>query len=92
MLQEKEKVVQEVSNLRLGIEEVESVLETPRKNIAKVITNMSEKENKENVNNNDEVVKQLASVNKKLDTLTKTVLLMQKRLTLVEDQIRILSK
>ena len=92
MLQEKEKVVQEVSNLRLGIEEVESVLETPRKNIAKVITNMSEKENKENVNNNDEVVKQLASVNKKLDTLTKTVLLMEKRLTLVEDQIRILSK
>ena len=85
-------MVQEVSNLRLGIEEVESVLETPRKNIAKVITNMSEKENKENVNNNDEVVKQLASVNKKLDTLTKTVLLMEKRLTLVEDQIRILSK
>ena len=85
-------MVQEVSNLRLGISEVESVLETPCKNIAKVISAMSDNENKENENKNDEVVKQLVSVNKKLDTLTKTVLLMEKRLTLVEDQIRILSK
>merc|ERR1712240_519669 len=90
--QVKEKVVQEVSSLRLGIGEVESQLKTPVKNLTKVLSEIGGTENKENAHEKNEVVKHLEAVNKKLDTLTRTVLLMEKRLTLVEDQIRILSK
>ena len=81
-----------MSSLRLGIGEVESQLETPVKNLTKVLSEIGSTENKENAPEKNEVVKQLEGVNKKLDTLTRTVLLMEKRLTLVEDQIRILSK
>ena len=81
-----------MSSLRLGIGEVESQLETPVKNLTKVLSEIDATENKENAHEKNEVVKQLEGVNKKLDTLTRTVLLMEKRLTLVEDQIRILSK
>jgi len=86
-----EKVVQEVSNLRLGVEEVESILETPCRNIARELAVSVDQENKENQGGNKEVLQQLTTINKNLDTLTRTVLLMEKRLTLVEDQIRILS-
>ena len=59
-------MVQEVSNLRLGLGEMESVLETPRYNMTKALAAKSnENDDKENVGEKDEVVKQLISVNKK---------------------------
>ena len=50
----------------------------------------SNKENKED--GNKETLQQLKSINKNLGTLTKTVLLMEKRLCLVEDQIKLMTQ
>ena len=51
-------------------------------------------ENKENKSGDDnkEVLIQLNKVNKNLETLTKTVLLMEKRISLVEEQVKLLSQ
>ena len=51
-------------------------------------------ENKENksADDNKEVLIQLNKVNKNLETLTKTVLLMEKRISLVEEQVKLLSQ
>ena len=40
----------------------------------------------------EKVVAQLAAMNSKLNTLTQTVLLVEKRIGLVEEQVRILSR
>ena len=49
---------------------------------------------KENVKVADskEILAQLNKVNKNVETLTRTVLLMEKRISLVEDQVQLLSK
>ena len=49
---------------------------------------------KENVKVADskEILTQLHKVNKNVETLTRTVLLMEKRISLVEDQVQLLSK
>ena len=39
-----------------------------------------------------EILVQLNKVNKNVETLTRTVLLMEKRISLVEDQVQLLSK
>ena len=51
-------------------------------------------EEKENVNVADskEILAQLNKVNKNVETLTRTVLLMEKRISLVEGQVQLLSK
>ena len=51
-------------------------------------------EEKENVKVADskEILAQLNKVNKNVETLTRTVLLMEKRISLVEDQVQLLSK
>ena len=51
-----------------------------------------DKENKKGQEDNKETLQQLKSINKNLDTLTKTVLLMERRLSLVEDQIKLMSQ
>ena len=86
-----EKLEHGVTNLRLGVEKVGSVLETPCRNMAKEMAVLANQENKENQGGNKETLQQLTTMNKNLGTLTKTVLQMEKRLTMVEDQIRLLS-
>ena len=51
-------------------------------------------EEKENVKVEDskEILAQLNKVNKNVETLTRTVLLMEKRISLVEEQVQLLSK
>ena len=51
-------------------------------------------EEKENVKVGDskEILAQLNKVNKNVETLTRTVLLMEKRISLVEEQVQLLSK
>ena len=51
-------------------------------------------EEKENVKVADskEILAQLNKVNKNVETLTRTVLLMEKRISLVEEQVQLLSK
>ena len=51
---------------------------------------IGDKENKRE-EDNKETLQQLRTINKNLDTLTKTVLLMERRLSLVEDQIKLMS-
>ena len=53
---------------------------------------IDDKENQRREEENSETLQQLRSINKNLDTLTKTVLLMERRLSLVEDQIKIMSQ
>ena len=53
---------------------------------------IEDKENKKGQEGNKETLQQLKSINKNLDTLTKTVLLMERRLSLVEDQIKLMSQ
>ena len=53
---------------------------------------IEDKENKKGQEDNKETLQQLKSINKNLDTLTKTVLLMERRLSLVEDQIKVMSQ
>ena len=50
-----------------------------------------EKENMK-VADSKEILVQLNKVNKNVETLTRTVLLMEKRISLVEDQVQLLSK
>ena len=52
---------------------------------------IGDKENKRE-EDNKETLQQLRTINKNLDTLTKTVLLMERRLSLVEDQIKLMSQ
>ena len=52
---------------------------------------IEDKENKRE-EDNKETLQQLRTINKNLDTLTKTVLLMERRLSLVEDQIKLMSQ
>ena len=52
---------------------------------------ITDKENKRE-EDNKETLQQLRTINKNLDTLTKTVLLMERRLSLVEDQIKLMSQ
>ena len=59
--------------------------------------NEDEKENRgpqieENSKGLEKVLTQLASMNSKLNTLTQTVLLVEKRIGLVEEQVRLLSR
>merc|ERR1712181_70865 len=59
--------------------------------------NEDEKENRgpqieENSKGLEKVLSQLASMNSKLNTLTQTVLLVEKRIGLVEEQVRLLSR
>ena len=44
------------------------------------------------VADNKEILVQLNKVNKNVETLTRTVLLMEKRISLVEEQVQLLSK
>ena len=50
-----------------------------------------EKENMK-VADSKEILVQLNKVNKNVETLTRTVLLMEKRISLVEEQVQLLSK
>ena len=50
-----------------------------------------EKENMK-VAESKEILVQLNKVNKNVETLTRTVLLMEKRISLVEEQVQLLSK
>ena len=45
-----------------------------------------------NVSDSKEILAQLNKVNKNVETLTRTVLLMEKRISLVEEQVQLLSK
>ena len=44
------------------------------------------------VGDSKEILVQLNKVNKNVETLTRTVLLMEKRISLVEEQVKLLSK
>ena len=64
---------------------------------SRVNRNEDEKENRgpqieENSKGLEKVLTQLASMNSKLNTLTQTVLLVEKRIGLVEEQVRLLSR
>merc|ERR1711874_188901 len=64
--------------------------------------NISDKENVRDTHRNDPpssdgagnaaVIRELKEMSKKLDTITNTVILMEKRISLVEDQVKILSQ
>jgi len=92
----KEKVVQEVTNLRSGLDDIAAIRSSSKLPMRQLNDEFKklETENKENngADVNTETLKQLKTINKNLDTLTQTVLLMEKRLCLVEDQIKILSQ
>ena len=66
----------------------------PMRNLDDDLTQLEivDKENKKGQEDNKETLQQLKSINKNLDTLTKTVLLMERRLSLVEDQIKLMSQ
>ena len=84
----KEKVVQEVTNSNTVLKSHSKI---PMKNLDDDLARL-ELDNKENNDNNySEVLRELRSTNKKLETLTNTVLLMERRLCLVEDQIKLIS-
>lgn len=88
----KEKVVQEVSNKRTI---PSSSSKVPMKNLDEDLARLEieDKENKRTTaaSDNSETLKELRSINKKMETLTQTVLLMERRLCLVEDQIKLVT-
>merc|ERR1711981_936151 len=88
----KEKVVQEV--LRSGAALNSNIKESQKKLRDELKELKISGEEKENVNVADskEILAQLNKVNKNVETLTRTVLLMEKRISLVEEQVKLLSK
>ena len=84
----KEKVVQEVTNSNTVLKSHSKI---PMKNLDDDLARLELDNKKNNDNNYSEVLRELRSTNKKLETLTNTVLLMERRLCLVEDQIKLMS-
>ena len=82
-LDEKKKELSEFVAPRL-MKEKENLRETSKGN-----------ENKENIEQKSEnqsaTIEKLNSINRNLESLTKTVLAMEKRLSLVEDQVKLIS-
>ena len=87
----KEKVVQEVTNVNNKPETSRVPMRVLDDDLRQL--EIEEKENKAGAGQvNQETLQQLKSINKNLNTLTQTVLLMEKRLTLVEDQIKLMGQ
>ena len=74
-------------------EEIKQSARIPMRNLDEDLRQLDigDKENKRE-EDNKETLQQLRTINKNLDTLTKTVLLMERRLSLVEDQIKLMSQ
>ena len=74
-------------------EEIKQSARIPMRNLDEDLKQLDigDKENKRE-EDNKETLQQLRTINKNLDTLTKTVLLMERRLSLVEDQIKLMSQ
>ena len=88
----KEKVVQEVTT---NVNNKPETSRVPMRVLDDDLRQLEieEKENKAGAGQvNQETLQQLKSINKNLNTLTQTVLLMEKRLTLVEDQIKLMGQ
>ena len=62
-----------------------------REELKELKISSEEKENMKVVESK-EILVQLNKVNKNVETLTRTVLLMEKRISLVEEQVQLLSK
>ena len=78
---------------RMAEMSVNESIEPPNRNLTQEFRRGQEKENRrpEEQEGLAKVVRQLEGMNSKLSTLTQTVLLMEKRLGLVEEQVRLLS-
>ena len=78
-----------------NIAEVNSDIKDSQKKLREELKELKiSNEEKENmkVADNKEILVQLNKVNKNVETLTRTVLLMEKRISLVEEQVQLLSK
>ena len=78
-----------------NIAEVHSDIKDSQKKLREELKELKiSNEEKENmkVADNKEILVQLNKVNKNVETLTRTVLLMEKRISLVEEQVQLLSK
>ena len=78
-----------------NIAEVHSDIKDSQKKLREELKELKiSNEEKENmkVADNKEILAQLNKVNKNVETLTRTVLLMEKRISLVEEQVQLLSK
>ena len=78
-----------------NIAEVNSDIRDSQKKLREELKELKiSNEEKENmkVADNKEILVQLNKVNKNVETLTRTVLLMEKRISLVEEQVQLLSK
>ena len=95
----KEKIIEQPVNLDEKKKESTEFV-APRPINISVKDNLREtskgNENKENIELKSEnqsaiIIEKLNSINRNLDSLTKTVLAMEKRISLVEDQVKLLS-
>ena len=78
-----------------NIAEVHSDIKDSQKKLREELKELKiSNEEKENmkVADSKEILVQLNKVNKNVETLTRTVLLMEKRISLVEEQVKLLSK
>ena len=78
-----------------NIAEVHSDIKDSQKKLREELKELKiSNEEKENmkVADSKEILVQLNKVNKNVETLTRTVLLMEKRISLVEEQVQLLSK
>ena len=78
-----------------NIAEVHSDIKDSQKKLREELKELKiSNEEKENmkVGDSKEILVQLNKVNKNVETLTRTVLLMEKRISLVEEQVKLLSK
>ena len=74
---------------RIEIEDIKKPSKIPQRNLDEDLQRL-EINNKENVGGaGTETLEELRKINKTLGTLTNTVLLMEKRLSLVEEQIKL---